>query len=197
MENVMSRDINTLDPKFRKTALELLEACEERGIKMVGYSYLRDPYEQARLWRQSRSTMTVKRKVAELRKSNCHFLADCIEKVGPQMGQLGRHVTGAIPGLSWHNHGLAMDAYWKRPDNTASWSITESVEMTYGLYKGQKLNGYKAYGEMAEGLGLYSGGVHWGHDWPHVHQSQKSSPSAEYPLWKIDGIMKERFSVKV
>src|SRR6185369_14731386 len=95
-------------------------------------------------------------KIASLRDQGAPFLAHCLESVGPQSGD---PVTNAIPGLSWHQWGEAMDCVWI-VDGAAEWSTTRKVN---------GVNGYRAYANEAVRLGLTAGGFFRSlKDWPHV-----------------------------
>ena len=73
-----------------------------------------------------------------LRRNGADYLADILEMVGPQHGLWA---TNALPGQSWHQHGLAVDCYWE-VDSRAEWSGTAE--------------GYQVYSKLAEEMGLVS-----------------------------------------
>lgn len=177
----MSRNLNDLLPKFRDKIEGLLSACEASSYTMRPFFTLRTPFEQGKLWRQSRSREEVEAKIAELQDNGCAFLAHCIESVGPQNG---RHVTNAIPGLSWHQWGEAVDCFWL-VDGKAEWSTTKKID-------GQ--NGYFNYAYVAESMGLTAGGF-WPSfkDWPHVQLHKGSTPLKVFTMQEIDKEMSERF----
>jgi peptidoglycan LD-endopeptidase CwlK len=181
----MSRDINALDAAFRGRIQDLLEQCGAQGIEMRPFHTLRDPFEQARLWRQSRSSAEIQAKLKQLKRKGAPFLAHIIESVGPQHGQ---PVTNAIPGLSWHQWGEAVDCYWLLR-NKAEWSANKKAM----LRDGRKLNGYRLYAELADASGLIAGG-HWQRlkDWPHIQQ-RPAEVDHYYSLPEIDKAMQERF----
>lgn len=176
-----SRSIDDLVPEFRPMARTLIEKCRARGIEMRPNETLRDPFEQGKLWRQSRTREQVQAKILELRSQGADFLASCIESVGPQSG---RHVTDAPPGLSWHQWGEAFDSFWVI-DGRAEWSTTKKVN---------GLNGYHVYAEEAEKLDLTAGGL-WTtfKDWPHVQLRTQSSPKRLFSITEIDRTMRQRF----
>ncbi len=176
-----SRDLSTLIPEFRSEVQELLNNCRARGIEMRPSATLRDPFEQARLWRQSRSRKEIERKIAQLREAGAPFLAHCLERVGPQSG---RPVTGAIPGLSWHQWGEALDCFWL-VNGEAEW---DSNRLVSGV------NGYRVYAEEARRLGLTAGGL-WQSlkDWPHVQARVADSPQNVLSLVEINAAMESRF----
>lgn len=176
-----SRNIDDLVLDLRSHARTLIENCRARGIEMRPYDTVRTPREQGKIWRQSRTREQVLAKIAELRDAGCDYLAFCIADVGPQSG---RHVTDAIPGLSWHQWGEAFDSFWV-VDGAAEWSTTREIN---------GLNGYRVYAAEAERLGLTAGG-HWTSfkDWPHVQLRSASSPKRVFTLQEIDQEMRERF----
>ena len=178
----MPADLNQLVPALKERAGELLAVCQARGAIMRPYCTLRSPFDQARLWRQTRSSEEVQAQQAEFRQAGAEFLAFCLESVGPQQGA-GPHVTKALPGFSWHQWGEALDCFWL-VDGQAVWSTTSLRE---------GINGYRIYAEAAEDLGLAAGGL-WPRfkDWPHV-QLRPEGPARYYSLEQIDQEMKTRF----
>lgn len=178
----MSRDLNDLNPDFRSRVEDLLSACDASGYPMRQFFTLRAPFEQGKLWRQSRSREQVERRIAELRGQGCDFLAHCIESVG---SQTGRHVTNAIPGMSWHQWGEAVDCFWLL-DGDAEWSTRKKVNGN---------NGYVNYGTIARSMALTAGGF-WSslRDWPHVQLRSDSSPGRVFGLREIDHEMSRRFA---
>jgi len=142
---------------------------------------LRDPFDQARLWRQSRSIEEINAKVQEFRAAGADFLAHCIESVGPQHGD---PVTNAPPGYSWHQWGEAVDCFWLL-DGKAEWSTAKKVG-------GE--NAYRAYAAEAEELGLVAGG-HWAtlKDWPHVQLRPDASPAKALLVSQVNAEMEKRF----
>jgi peptidoglycan LD-endopeptidase CwlK len=177
----MSVDLNTLNPQFKDKVLQLLDACKAAGYEMVPTEGIRTPSEQGELWRQSRSAKEVEQEINNLKDHNCNFLAQCIENAGPHTGG---DVTNAIPGLSWHQWGEAVDCVWI-VNGKENWSTTE-------LVNGK--NGYAVYADLAGKFGLTAGG-HWKSlkDWPHVQLPSAPSPSGVYSLQQINDIMKQRF----
>ncbi len=176
-----SRDINDLIPKFRPLVKQLLQNCQTRKVEMRVSQTLRDPFEQARLWRQARPIGEIKQKISTFRAAGANFLAHCLESVGPQNGG---HVTDAPPGLSWHQWGEAMDCFWL-VDGKAEFSPNK-------LVNGQ--NGYRVYVEEAVKLGLTAGGLFKKlKDFPHVQLRPQGSPTGVFTLLEIDAEMKKRF----
>ena len=177
----MAADLNLLIPEFRAMADIVLHACETQGITMRPNEGSRDPFTQAKYWRQSRSREEITKKIAELQTKGCAFLAHCLDSVGPQHGD---PVTNAIPGLSWHQWGEALDCFWV-VNNKAVWDTTT-------LVNGK--NGCKGYAVEAKKAGL-DAGFFWKTfpDTPHVRLRATSAPSKVFPLVEIDKEMKKRF----
>lgn len=165
----MKVDFTLLNSVFATKCQELLDSCATQDIIMVPYSGFRTLEEQAKLWRQSRSTAEITQKIAALRTSECDYLADIIEKVGPQ--PMGRLVTNAIPGLSWHNWGKAMDCYRLR-DGKASWISRD----------------YTNYGIIASGKPIHMkwGGDFRDPDYGHVQMMDKEVEHAHGLLYVND-----------
>jgi len=176
-----SRDLNQLTDAFRAKVDALLQGCAARAVQMRPYYTIRSPFQQARLWRQSRSSEEVDARVAELRQKSAPFLADCIVRVGPQQGNFA---TNAVPGLSWHQWREAVDCFWL-VGNEAEWSARKKID---------GVNGYQVYAEEAQSAGLTAGGL-WTSikDWPHVQLRAESSPLKTMGLVEIDAEMKRRF----
>lgn len=178
----MPADLNTLDPAFKAAFEKLLADCARAGIEMRPYFAIRTPEEQARLWRQSRTTEEIRAKIKWLEDNGAPYLAKVLRDVGPQSG---RHVTNALPGFSWHQWGEAVDSFWV-VDGAAEWSPTRKVN-------GQ--NGYRVYAAKAAAHGLDAGGL-WKRlkDWPHIQKRSAASPlSAGFTPAEIDREMKRRF----
>ena len=177
----MSRDLNDLNNEFRMAVETLIQNCEARGIIMRPFFTLRTPFEQAVLWRQSRSAEEILEQIEQFSEVGADFLAYCIESVESQNG---RHVTDAPPGFSWHQWGEAVDCYWL-VDGKAEWSSVKKID-------GQ--NGYRAYAEEARNLGLEPGGF-WRSfkDWPHVQLNSIANPGKLYSIQEINEEMRNRF----
>jgi peptidoglycan L-alanyl-D-glutamate endopeptidase CwlK len=177
----MAANINELVLDFRRKVERLLEKCAQRGIEMRPYFTLRTPFEQAKLWRQSRSKEEIQKQIEEFKSAGADFLAVCLESVGPQHGD---HVTDSLPGFSWHQWGEAVDCFWV-VDGTAEWSSTKKVG---------GVNGYRVYVEEAVKLGLDAGGL-WRKlkDWPHIQFRSAGNAGKIFSLEQINDEMKKRF----
>ncbi|MET3650526.1 M15 family metallopeptidase [Dyella japonica] len=177
----MAADLSVLVQPFRTKVGSLVDACARRGCELRPYMARRDPFEQARLWRQSRSIEEITKKIDTLKAAGAPFLAKCIDQVGPQSGSL---VTNAPPGFSWHQWDEAVDCFWV-VRGAAEWS-------TRRLING--LNGYQVLADEAEKLGLTAGG-HWKSlkDWPHVQLRPAAAPSDAMSVKDINTAMQQRF----
>ena len=178
----MAADLSTLVPEFRTKVDQLVAACAARGVTMRPYMGLRTPLEQAKLWRQSRAREVIDQKIQQLRQAGANFLADCLETAGPQNGP---PVTNAIPGLSWHQWGEAVDSFWF-VNGDAEWSTDKLIG---------GINGYHVYADQAETVGIFPGG-HWTSfkDWPHVQFRKAASPLDVMNLVDVDAEMQRRFA---
>jgi hypothetical protein len=158
-----------------------LDACRNRGVEMRPYNGLRPPHDQAKYWRQSRTSLEIRRKIEELRDSGATYLARVLDEVGPQHGP---EVTKVIPGFSWHQWGEAVDSFWV-VNGGAEWSTTKKIN---------GVNGYKVYADEAKRAGLTAGGL-WTSfkDWPHVQLRAESNPGRLLSLQDINDEMERRF----
>jgi peptidoglycan L-alanyl-D-glutamate endopeptidase CwlK len=177
----MAADLDKLQPALKVKALRLLKRCLARGCEMRPNVGLRDPFDQARLWRQSRSIEEITEKIKELELAGAAFLAECLRSVGPQHG---KHVTDTPPGFSWHQWGEALDCFWL-VDGKAEWSTTKLVG---------GVNAYRIYADEAEPIGLTAGG-HWKRfkDWPHVQLRAADNAGSVMSVQDINASMKARF----
>lgn len=177
----MSADLQLLVPEFRDCVQQLLSRCASRGCEMQVTTTLRDPYEQARLWRQSRGRAEIDSVLAQLASAGAPFLAHCLSSVGPQNGP---PVTQAPPGFSWHQWGEAVDCAWL-VDGQVEDSVTRLVN---------GVNGYNVYAEEAVALGLTAGASFSFQDWSHVQLRTAPNPMiAGTPVPDIDSAMAQRF----
>lgn len=181
----MAVSLDGLDAVFRGKIDQLLKELARIGIEMRPYMALRTPEVQAKLWRQSRSREEIASAVQRLKGGGAPFLANVLESVGPQHGA---HVTNALPGLSWHQWGEAVDCFWA-VNGIAEWSASKIID---------GVNGYQVYAQRARDMGLEPGGL-WRSlkDWPHVQLRREGSPVlAGMELSQIDQTMKARFGRK-
>ena len=177
----MAADLDKLVIDMKAQVVELVTRCKTRGIEMRPNSGLRDPFDQARLWRQSRTREEIMAKIAQLGAAGASFLAHCLDSVGPQHGE---HVTDTPPGYSWHQWGEALDCFWV-VDGEAEWSTQKLVD---------GLNGFRVYADEARDIGLTAGG-HWKRfkDWPHVQLRATSNVGDAMSVQEIDAEMARRF----
>ena len=153
-----------LDPEFRATADLVLERCREKGFTLKPFFTVRDPWAQARLWRQSRTSEQINGALRGLLKEEAHFLAEILQSVGPQTGQWA---TNALPGQSWHQYGLALDCFVSEL-GVAVWDYSHP--------------GYAVYAEAARDLGLEAGHFWSSKDSVHIQQSPLGAPNLPWQL---------------
>lgn len=118
----------SLTPECRALTQRVIAACAAENLIMRPYFGIRDPITQAKLWRQSRSTVTINAEIASLRGQGCGFIADCLVKAGPQNG---KWATNALPGLSWHQWGQACDLVSVMADGNFDWD-NERIYLRFG-----------------------------------------------------------------
>jgi len=175
----MNKILSELEPAFSEALQRSIEQTEATyGVRMVPYMGIRDPYEQAALWRQSRGTYRIQKEINSLKSSDAQYLAHVIETVGPKDGPWA---TNAIPGKSWHQWGQAADLYWSRDEDqdgafTPEWN---------------DLSGYRVFAEVCRVNGLTSGYFWRSRDAVHVQLSKDSSP--RYSIKEISDQMEARF----
>lgn len=173
----MSRELELLEPDFREKAEELIGICKERhGIIMRPFFTVRDVYEQAKLWRQSRPWPQIEAAISDLTKEGALWLAGVLESMGPQSG---KWATNALPGQSWHQHGEALDCFvLNQETNGAIWDA--------------KHEGYRLYAKKAVTLGLDAGYYWQRRDAVHV-QKEAGRVMDRYSWADLDELMKGRF----
>jgi peptidoglycan LD-endopeptidase CwlK len=162
--------------------LELIEACNQRGVTMSPFFTLRTPQDQGALWRQGKTPADAELKALALDNVKARFLAQCIRNNPPKETN---NVTDAIPGYSWHQWGEAVDCCWVDVNRKVNWSYVRVVD---------GVNGYQIYAQEAEKLGLTAGG-RWDTkaDWPHVQLRPERDPS-HLGIETINQEMQKRFS---
>ena len=170
----MTADLATLDPQFRSEVQRLLAhlvVLDDKGkieAEMRPYCTLRSPWDQAILWRQSRSAEDIEGTITNLRGVRALWIARCLEIVGPR---IGKPVTRALPGLSWHQYGLAVDCYaWVK--GKVVWDPNHPM--------------YLMYQQEAVSRGLVSGRGWRQPDAPHVQAPAEDSPLGRFNYNQID-----------
>lgn len=173
----MSRDLSLLQPSFRVKVEEVLADCRDlHGLEMWPFFTARSPVDQARLWRQSRSSEVIKNAIAMLERNKAPFLANCLASVGPQSG---RWATNALPGQSWHQYGLAVDCF-ALVDGEAVWNSN-------GLYR--------TYADVARSHGLTAGFYFGTSDGVHIQEPRTSAPDMTWA--EIDAEMQRIWGKQV
>lgn len=173
--------LENLEKGFAETVSKLLNNCRSKGVEIQLREGIRNTFAQAVYWRRSRSREELENKIVELKSMNADFLAYCLFVVGEQEGS---HATDAIPGLSWHQYGLAVDCAWIL-NGKVCWDNSN-------LHDG--LNGYEVLAIEAEKLKVQSGHL-WSsiRDSGHLQAPVVPSPLHMYSLQKINSLMQERY----
>ena len=135
------RSKQVLNSETKEKIIKFEEGCLNSNIDILIYCTNRSLEEQAKLYRKSRTTRQIKRKIGKFKDNGFGFLADIIEKVGVQFGIIGDHVTYAACGESFHNYGSAFDfvpldggkALWHYEDNKSIWDKAGSIGVEVGL----------------------------------------------------------------
>ena len=169
-----TRDMGDLTPFVKDKAEEVVVRCAQLGFVLLVYCTYRSAYEQARLYRRSRTRAQIRRKQEQMSDEGFYDLAVIIDVVGPQggAGDLGHHLTMAGPGESWHNYNRAFDAV-PLIGGKAAWNDEE----LYRLYGGA----------------VVASGLEWAGNWkgfpenPHAQQIGASNP--------LDDLMPEEVPV--
>ncbi len=175
MYQEVPKDPTRLQPEFWAAYQRALAAAAARGVTMVPYCMERSIYQQARLWRQSRSGWEVRQRISLLESKGAPFMASALHDVGPQSGDAGRHTTWVT--LGWHQFGEAVDAYWAL-GNKASWSTKT----------GGANNGYRVFRQACRDQGLQ----HLRGDWPHI-QFRTASPLKHMSYVEADQLMESKY----
>lgn len=179
--DISSRDLSLLVPDFQEKVRLLLANCQEKGFILKPFFTVRGPAVQAKLWCQSRKRPQIERQVKALQYAGLTYLPSLFKL---EWAGTGPKVTNALPGLSWHQWGEAIDCFVEGPEGQALWNARHP--------------GYKLYAEEAQALGLEAGGL-WKRfpDAVHVQLRPASSPLQAGLTWKdIDREMRDRFSTK-
>lgn len=177
-----SRRIDALTPKTQEAARAIIEGCRARGVELLVYCTLRTCVEQAKLYRKSRTRVEINNKIAKLQRRGFDALAAILRGVGPQAGAIGRHVTFAGPGESFHNFGDAFDGV-PMIDGKPDWS-------------GEHPEAWEVYGEEAGKAGLV-----WAGTWtrfrelPHCQFGQGGNPLKVFEPDAINNMLKQRGTI--
>jgi hypothetical protein len=174
-----SRNLAALEPDFRAAVEKLLAACDQRGAILKPFFTVRGPGVQAKLWCQSRTAAQISAQKSALTQAGAGWLAGLLDV---RWAGTGPQVTNALPGLSWHQWGEAIDCYVEGERKEAIWNVRHA--------------GYRIYAEEAKRLGLEAGAL-WTRfpDAVHVQWRAEGSPLRTGMSWaQIDAAMRKKFS---
>lgn len=173
-----SRDIDLLDRDFRSGIRSIISAAADNGFTVVPFSTLVTPAEQAAMWRATRGKSEIMAAARELESAGARRLARLLSDAGPSYPPPGTrgHITSALPGYSWHNHGLACDLYVLDGDGRAVWDESDAH--------------VEALGDLAKDAGLVSG-LKWRsrEKWPYHVQRDRKQPGDAMPALDIEARM--------
>jgi peptidoglycan LD-endopeptidase CwlK len=174
---------NGLVIEFRDKALEILDNCDKLGYTMYPFEGLRTPQKQADYWCKGRSLEEINKEIASLAIQKAFFLANLLKEA--ERNENAEIITSAIPGLSWHQWGEALDCFWLK-DEQPEWDIDVKVN---------GYSGYEIYALEAQKLGIESG-YYWQpfKDAVHIQLTSFSSPLQQFSLEEIDKKMQIMFS---
>jgi len=173
----MAADLLDLVVEFRSKVELTLADCKDTGHELRPFFTFRDPWTQARLWRQSRTFDQIIKARDRLAAAGAPYLSRVLMDAGPSSG---KWATNALPGQSFHQFGEAVDCFVVGPNGEAIWD--------------DRHPGYKFYAERAQFHGL-TAGYFWGSspDAVHIQFRPASSPLHILSWPQIDKAMKERF----
>lgn len=173
----MAADLSLLVDPFEAEITGILGALLlDDGFQLRPFFTRRHPLEQARLWRQSRTTTEVHTAASMLAREGAVYLRGLLLSVGPQHG---KWATNALPGQSWHQWDEAIDCFVME-HGRAVWRRDHP--------------GYRRYAEKAREAGL-TAGFFWRHqDAVHV-QAREGRVRSLFTWAQIDQDMQRRFGV--
>tara|TARA_R110000751_G_scaffold101559_4_gene195703 strand:+ start:4414 stop:4953 length:540 start_codon:yes stop_codon:yes gene_type:complete len=137
----MNEHVESVTVETQIKILETVRICTTHyGIAIQVYCGLRTCETQAKLYRQSRTRPEIMQKVQSYNDKGFPMLGEALMAAGPQSGVLGKHVTKAGPGESWHQYGEAVDcvpvkngkAIWESDE--PEWEIFGSAAEHCGLH---------------------------------------------------------------
>lgn len=167
-----------LDVAFATVLDDVLDQLLDEGIVLRPYSGLRSPLEQAVLWCQSRTPLEAELLARRFDDEGATFLSSVIRRAAI-ISRPGRWATNNLPGQSWHNFGLALDAHVVSEDGRAVW--------------GPKHHAYAKFAEVARARGLHPGFDLVRQDVVHVQLTSSTVRSVHGPWIVIDRELKQRF----
>jgi peptidoglycan L-alanyl-D-glutamate endopeptidase CwlK len=160
----LNKILRELVPALRDKVEDVRVYCAAHRVDLMVYCGRRSAQQQAGLYRQSRTLAEIQKKASDLTKAGHPDLAEILLGVGPQAGTLGKHVTNAGPGESWHQYGEAIDAV-PLVDGKPAW---DSDHPAWGIY-----------GRACAAHGLVWAGTWKGFkEMPHAQLRQVNNPLA-------------------
>jgi len=175
MSKPSSRSLTDLTPAMREKAQAFFDAAKRNGLDLLVTCTFRSLEEQARLYGQGRNLADVAFEIAR-----CPLFGfGKIEQMDFAPRIKARRLTNALPGLSWHNYGEAMDCVPMKSSKPV-WDCRDEL--------------WQVYGDCAHEVGLF-----WAGDWkrfrflefPHMQLRAKSNPLKVYTPAEALAALKE------
>lgn len=160
-----SRQLGSLQEEMRRRVMLAHAHLRRGGATWLDVDSYRDPWDQARLYRQGRSRAQIVAAQASLERLGYPYLAAILDRVGPQHGE--SILTSAPPGRSWHQWGLAYDGCpWVYSRIPAAWrQLAWTIERRDDPDYSEAARLWTLWGRAAAHAGL-TWGCTWG-DRPH------------------------------
>lgn len=137
-----SRDITLLKPEFQPKVKELISNLNKKGIYPFISSTLRGPGAQAVEYCKGRTIVSIKTEITKYRAQGLKMIPGYLEKANVSRA-VSSKVTNALPGQSWHQHGEAVDFFFKTPEGkyednpkNPNWKILADEAKALGLFPG-------------------------------------------------------------
>lgn len=183
-----SRLISDLVPEMQEKAEFVKQRCMESGFEINIYCTLRSLEEQAQLYMQSRTQDEIDVKITKLNNLGFTFIADILIHTPHKIVNLGRHVTNAGPGESFHNYKEAFDAAPTTADGNLDGVAKGKIIWDYNVARTE----WDLYGEA-----VVAAGLNWAGNWtsfpemPHAQLRSGGNPLKSYSPDQIYNIMKQ------
>lgn len=180
-----SKRLEDLCPEMQDKAQQIIQICADNGVELLIYCTLRSLEEQAGLYMSSRTPQEIAAKQQRLRNLGFGFIADIFDNVTPPKGKIGKHVTNAGPGESFHNYAEAFDAV-PLVHGKAQWEDPDPTVDEWGIY----------------GQAVRDVGCNWAGDWrsfkefPHAQLRTGGNPLKEYTAQQVYDILTQNGLLK-
>ena len=165
-----TRDLDALTPMMRVRKREMDRILGAQGLEMIQLDTYRDPWTQARLFRRSRLRQHIEERIEWLETQGFPEFGAILSGVGPQYGTLGKHVTWAASGQTYHHYGMASDQVPRFDSKRLLWDIDLEGDGPDAVLAREM---WAVVGAAAEQAGLEWGGTWKTPDRMHVQIPQE------------------------